>query len=82
MNPAPRPLATVTRHPNAAQQAQVLVPLATYSAQCAAIRTAAELVREIRTRKARQEHTVPMSYFNHLAERLDTLAALLKEEEA
>jgi hypothetical protein len=78
--PAPRPLATVTRHPSAAQQAQALVPLTHYTAQCAAIRTAAELVREVRTRKAAQQHTVPMAHFNHLVARLDALAALLKEE--
>lgn len=78
--PAPRPLATVTRIPTQAEQAMATLPLDQLTALFAATRTAAELVREVRTRKAHQEHTVPMAYFNHLAARLDAFAALLKEE--
>jgi hypothetical protein len=79
MNPAPRPLATVTRIGTPAEQAMVTVPAARYVAQCAALQAAATLVREIRTRAAAQNHRVPHREYKALAARLEALAPLLEE---
>jgi len=79
VNPSPRPLATVTRIPTAAEQAMVMIPVAVHVAQCTALAAAATLVREIRTRAAAQNHRVPHREYKNLAARLDALAPLLEE---
>ena len=79
MNPAPRPLATVTRIPTAAEETMIMIPVAVHIAQCTALAAAAVLVREIRTRAAAQNHRVPDREYKKLAARLEALAPLLEE---
>lgn len=78
--PSPRPLATVRRLPTAAEETQAMLPVRDLIAMQATVSAAAVLVREIRNRRARQEHRVPDREYKALAARLEALGELLKED--